>query len=228
MVQSRTLLCCTTRNARAPFRYAALSRKGALSRLRTVSQVCVLGGLLLAVQPKTAEAFEHRHALGAGYQFGYISAKSGGRYDLRSFPVSYIGRYGGDWAGAFRLSALVPLRASSGDQSFSPSDEYDSTQAYDAVTGLSRRFSEVYGFKIDALLGVHFHYVEWSSSAIGVAAGANARHPIGAGFWGGRPEVGVHLELAYDAIDLSHGGDLGSGIQGQAQVSVGWLMGEDR
>lgn len=180
-----------------------------------------------------SQAFEHRHAAGVGYQFAHVQSKTQGGYGLGSLPISYLGRYGGDWAALLRLSVLVPLRASDGENSFSPSSEYERTQAYDSLLAANYRFGEWWGWHAEAGLGPHFNftrfqspeYVEWSTASLGVGALWGARRFVGTGFWGGRPEVGLQLDFSFDFIDLAHGGDFASGLQGQALVSVGWAMG---
>ncbi len=183
-----------------------------------------------------AGAFEHHHGLGVGYQFGHVAAESGGSYDLHSLPISYVGRYGGNWAAMTRLSVLIPLRASDGVQSFMPQSEYDRTQAFDFILGANYRLTEIWDWTLEAGFGPHMNYtrfqstqyVEWTNAALGLAGVCGARRSWGAGFLGGVPEVGIQLDFSYDFIDLAHGGDLSSGIQGQALVSLGWVMGGER
>lgn len=178
-------------------------------------------------------AFEHRHAAGVGYQFAHVQSKTQGGYGLGSLPISYLGRYGGEWAALFRLSVLVPLRASDGENSFSPASEYERTQAYDSLLAANYRFTEWSGWHVEAGLGPHFNftrfqdpeYVEWSSASLGLGAMWGARRFVGTSFWGGRPELGLQLDFSFDFIDLAHGGDFAAGLQGQALVSVGWAMG---
>ena len=185
---------------------------------------------------RPADAFEHHHSVGIGYQSGHLATDEAGSFHFRSFPVSYLGRYGGDWAAELRLSTLFPLRARQGDLAFSPRAKYDRTQQYDALLAPNYCFSEVSGFDIDTSLGAHFHfvrfqsteYVEWSSAALGVAAGATARTPLSEEFWGGHGELAVRGDLAYDFIDLSRGGHLNGGVQAAFFVYVGWAMGGRR
>ena len=191
----------------------------------------LLAGSLLSIPE--ASAFEHHHGLGVGYQFGHVAAESGGSYVLHSLPMSYVGRYGGDFAGMTRLSVLIPLRASDGVQSFTPQSEYDRTQAFDFILGANYRFTEIWDWTLEAGFGPHMNYtrlqstqyVEWTNVALGLAGLCAARRNWGAGFWGGVPEIGVQLDFSYDFIDLAHGGDLNSGVQGQALVLIGWVMG---
>lgn len=183
-----------------------------------------------------ASAFEHRHGLGVGYQFGHVSAESGDSYNLQSLPLSYLGRYGDDWAAMTRLSLLIPLQASDGEQSFLPQSEYDRTRAFDIILGPNYRFTQIGEWTLEAGFGPHFNYtrfqsteyVEWTNAALGLAGSWGARRKWGTGFSGGMPEVGVQLDVSYDFIDLAHGGDLGSGLQGQALVSLGWALGVTR
>lgn len=176
---------------------------------------------------------ENRHGVGIGFQSSHIATDSAGSFGIRSFPVSYTGRYGGEWAAQVRLSVFFPLRANQDDISFSPRAEYDGTQQFDTFVAPNLRFTEVYGWDIDSGLGAHFHYVrfhstryvEWSSAAMGLGIATSARTPIGKEFWNGRGELGVHGDLSYDFIDLSRGGDLTGAVQGQLMVSISWAMG---
>jgi hypothetical protein len=200
--------------------------------LRLAIAVC-LGVQLL---PAQAGAFEHRHGLGIGYQFAHVGSDSGGSYQLQSLPISYVGRYGGDFAAMTRVGLLVPLSASDGGHSFSPQAEYDRTRAFDVFVGPNYRFTKIWGWSLDAGLGPHINYtrfqstqyVEWTNAAVGLAAACGARTPLGAGFWGGVPEVGVQVDFSYDFIDLAHGGDLSAGVAGQALVSLSWAMGTQK
>lgn len=181
-------------------------------------------------------AMEHRHAFGTGYHFGHVSAKEGRSYRFRNLPISYQGRYGGDWAAMARVSVLMPLRATDGEVTFAPRSEYDQTQMYDWLLGANHRYRGVLGWDVDAGLGAHAHfarlrsdkYVEWSTSSLGLGLATAARKAVGPGLWGGHPELGIHLDLNYDFIDLSRGGDLVGGVQGQVGVSLGWTFGVKR
>jgi hypothetical protein len=130
------------------------------------------------------------------------------------------------------VAALFPLRARQGSLTFSPRAEYERTQAWDSLLGATHRFTEVLGFDLDAGAGAHFHYVryqsttyvEWSSAALGLGLGAGARRSVLPEVWG-RPEVGLNADLSYDFLDLSRGGDLSGGVQGQLLVFVGGTWG---
>lgn len=179
-----------------------------------------------------ASAFEHHHALGIGYHSGHIASDTSGSFHFRSFPVSYVGRLGGDWAAHLRVAMLFPLRARQGALTFSPAAEYDRTQVWDSLVGATHRFTRVLGFELETGAGAHFHYVryqsttyvEWSSAALGLGLSANARRSILPELWG-RPEMGVGADLSYDFIDLSRGGDLSGGVQGQLLVFLGGAWG---
>lgn len=185
-----------------------------------------------ALAPSRAQAFEHRHAVGVGYHSGHVFSETAGGFHFRSFPVSYVARLGGDWAALVRVSALFPLRARQEDLTFSPRSEYERTQQWDALCGATFRFTQIAGFDVDAGLGAHFHYarfqsttyVEWSTAALGLGLGAGVRRAILPEVWG-RPEVGLLGDLSYDFIDLSRGGDMAGGVQGQLLVSLGGVWG---
>ena len=179
---------------------------------------------------------ENRHALGVGYQIGYVSTESNGPFNFGSLPISYVGRYGNDWAGLLRMTVLVPLRAGDPQSKFSPRAEYESTQSYDIFTGVDRRFGPFLQWEIDAGLGPHFNYtrfqstryVEWSAAALGFGMSFNARRRIGLEYDWGYPELGVHVDVSDDFIDLSRGGDLSNAIQAQFLLSLGVAFGDHR
>lgn len=202
--------------------------------MKTACALFSAGAILLLARP--TRAMEHRHALGTGYHFGHITAKEGRSFRFRNLPISYYGRYGGDWAATLRASLLFPLRASDGEVQFAPRSEYDQTQMVDWLLGASRRYRGLMGWDVDAGLGAHFHfarlrsttYVEWSTAALGLGLVGAARKSLGAGLGGGYPELGLHFDLNYDFIDLSRGGDLVGGVQGQLGVSIGWTLGDKK
>lgn len=200
---------------------------------RASALFALLSAAAALLLPRTTLAFEHRNSVGIGYQSGHIATDSAGSFHFRSFPLSFAGRYGGDWAAQLRMSLLFPLRARQGDEAFSPRAEYDKTQQYDAFLAPNFRFTRLLGWEIDAGLGAHFHfvrfrsthYVEWSSAAMGMGLSAAGRTPLSEEFWGGHGELGLHGDINYDFIDFSRGGDLTGGVQAQFHVSVGWAMG---
>lgn len=183
-----------------------------------------------------AEAFEHRHDLGIGFQSGHVATEDAGSFHFRSFPVAYLGRLGGDLGVEMRLAALFPLRARQEDVKFAPRAEYDRTEQYDALIAPNYRFTEIANFQIEAGLGPHFHYVrfqsteyvEWSSAALGAGASATGRTALTDEFRAGHGEFGLRGDLSYDFIDLSRGGQMNAGVQAQLLVFVGWAMGAGR
>jgi hypothetical protein len=199
----------------------------------TSLRLALLLACLAWLAPQSARAFEHHHALGVGYQSGHISSETAGAFHLRALPFSYVGRYGGGWAALVRLSALLPLRARQGELKFAPRAEYNETEEWDSFVGVARRFPGPMGFDLDAALGAHFHYVrfrsqtyvEWSAAASGLGLGATARRVLFPRLWGGRGEWGAAVDMNYDFIDISRGGDLRSGVQVQCLAFVGWAWG---
>ncbi len=183
-----------------------------------------------------AHAFEHRHSVGIGYQSGHIATDEAGSFHFRSFPLAYLGRFGGPIGAELRIATLFPLRARQEDIAFAPRAEYDRTQQYDALVAANYRFSEILGWELESGLGPHFHYVrfqsteyvEWSSAAMGLGISTTGRTPISEEFWGGHGELGVRGDISYDFIDLSRGGHMNGAVQAQLLVLVGFAMGTER
>lgn len=183
-----------------------------------------------------AQAFEHRHGVGIGYQSGHIRTEESGSFHFRSVPLAYLGRFGGDFGAEIRIATLFPLRARQEEFVFAPRAEYDRTQQYDALIAPNYRFDEIADWLIEVGLGPHFHfvrfqsteYVEWSSAALGAGASATARRPISEAFWGAHGEFGLRGDLSYDFIDLSRGGHMNGGAQAQLLVFLGFALGVAR
>lgn len=182
------------------------------------------------------QALEHRHGVGIGYQSGHIRAEEAGSFHFRSFPLAYLGRYGGDLGAEVRIATLFPLRVRQEDLAFSPRAEYDRTQQYDALVAPNYRFREIGNWHFDAGLGPHFHYVrfqsteyvEWSSAALGAGASFTGRTSISDSVLGGHGEFGARGDLSYDFIDLSRGGHMNGGVQAQLLVFIGVSLGASR
>lgn len=195
--------------------------------------LCFVGCLASIFFAEPLLAFEHRHGVGVGYQSVHISAREADSFHLRSFPLSYTGRYGGTIGAELRIATLFPLRARQGDLKFSPRAEYEGAQQFDAFLAPNVRFSRVLAWEIDSGLGAHFHYarfrsteyVEWSTGAFGLGASAAARTPLSQEFWAGHGELSVLGHLAYDFVDLSRGGHMTGGVVAQVLVTVGYALG---
>lgn len=190
---------------------------------------------LLLWSPSSA-AFEHRHALGTGYHFSHVASDQERGFSFHSFPVTYVGRYGGDWAAGLRLSYFVPVHAQQASVGINPREQYDSTLGLDALLGPNYRLSLVPGWMLDVTVGVHANYlqllsdrfVEWSSATMGLGSQVGIRHRIDTDIGGAVPELGVHGDINVDFIDFSRGGDLKVGVQTQWIATVGWSWGAGR
>jgi hypothetical protein len=198
--------------------------------------LCIIGCLASQLVCNESQAFEHRHGVGVGYQSVHISAKETESFHLRSFPLSYAGRYGGTVGAELRVATLFPLRARQGELKFSPRAEYEHAQQFDAFLAPNLRFSKVFAWQLDSGLGAHLQYVrfrsteyvEWSTGALGLGASAGARTPLSQEFWAGHGELSVLGHLAYDFIDLSRGGHMTGGVVAQVLVTVGYALGTQK
>jgi hypothetical protein len=203
------------------------SRTPARALCHGLTAAALLLSALLSAAP--AAAFEHHHALGTGYQFAHVSTDGGEGFGFHSLPVTYIGRYGPRLAGLFRFSALVPLLAVQGDVAVFPGDYYDTYGGFDVFVGPAYRVLMLPRWDMDLAVGGHFNYlrltsdefVEWSSATAGFGIATAGRHHFGKRLWGGRPELGVHGDLAFDMADFSREGDLSFGVQILIGVSLG-------
>lgn len=182
--------------------------------------------------PAPAAAFEHTQALSTGYDYTFVAADSGGRYQFHSLPLTYRGRFGGALAANFRLGVSWPYLAHQ-NASFYPGGSYDSAAGVEAALGPTYRLP-LRGLDLDVGAGFHFSYlrlvsdefVEWSSATAGFGFSGALRFPVFSPVLGAQPLFGVHADLDFDVADFSRGGDLSVGVHAAIAASLGLRWGD--
>jgi hypothetical protein len=178
-------------------------------------------------------AFEHRQGARVGAQIDRFRSASAGAFVFYSPFIGYEGRYGADWAASLKFSYLVPVHASDGVSKFAPSRHYDQVRSFDAFVGVDRRFARYQGWSFEGALGPHGHftrlrssrYVEWSSASMGVGMSAAASRPSPPSLKMKWLHFGAQLDLSYDFVDFSHGGDLSGVFSAALSFSLAFVGG---
>ncbi len=201
-----------------------------MRRLGTVVGVALAA--LGCLTPTPSFAFEHTHALSTGYDYQFVAADSGGRYQFHSLPLTYRGRFGGPLAASFRLGVSWPFLAHQ-DESFYPGGRYDRAGGFEAALGPTYRLP-IDALDLDVGAGFHFSYlrlvsdefVEWSHATAGFGFSGALRFPVFSPVLGAQPLFGVHADLDFDVADFSRGGDLSVGVHAAVAASLGLRWGE--
>ncbi|MCH2109593.1 MAG: hypothetical protein MK135_09700 [Polyangiaceae bacterium] len=192
-----------------------------------VAGACLLGS------SSDAAAFEHQHALGPSYQYLHLRSASGSKFNLHQLGINYEGRYGGDLAGLFRATWLIPLSASQEGQTMIPLRDYSRARGVDLFLGLGTRFDIAESWKLDFGLGAHTQfirlvsdqYVEWSTWSFGLGAVGQAYYSLPGSLWGARPEMGIRSELDFDFVDFARAGDLNLAVNAIFSTTIGLRWG---